>query len=248
MRLFELFLKEYEIPDVKTSKQEPIYYYDYSKEDFAVDKAPGEKSGTDRIKKNPKVKTLGAGYFSSVYAHDDNPHDVMKFPRKEYNKGDVDGFRIFMSALAADKEMQSNPYFPRFRMIRKFEKGKEHSYTARMERLFPLESLEVEDLYSILERIYSDEFAKEVLDRSNTPQLYFFKQVAKTVGHTVEKGWDLEKVTDPLFEQAADWIHELGLREGFYVDLHFNNMMVRRTPYGSQLVLSDPLGTRSRED
>jgi hypothetical protein len=243
MRLFEL-LQEYEMPPVKTVSREPIYYYDYSKEDFAMDQAPGERSGTDRIKKNPKVKTLGAGYFSSVYAHDDNPHDVMKFPRKEFNKTDTDGFRVFISALAEDKEMQSNPYFPRFRMIRKFEKGDEHSYTARMERLFPLDSLETEDLYSIIERIYDDETAAYLYDRASLPHLYF-KQVATIVSNTVEKGWHLEKVSDPLFTEAADWLYELGQKEGFYIDLHFNNMMVRRTPYGSQLVISDPLGTRS---
>lgn len=241
MRLFEL-LNEYEMPPIKTVKREPTYFYDYSKEDYAMDQAPDERSGTDRIKKDPKLKTLGAGYFSSVYAHDDNPHDVMKFPRKEASKSDTDGFRIFISALAKDKEMQSNPYFPRFRMIRKFEHGDEHSYTARMERLFPLEDLEMEDLYSIVERIYDDELATYLYDRASLPHL-FYKQLAKAVSNTVESKWHVENITDAHFAEATDWIHDLAEREGFYVDLHFNNMMVRRTPYGSQLVLSDPLGS-----
>jgi len=247
MRLFELLIKEYEFPDIKSSETKSQDYYDYDDPDaFLTNRGNNNDADTPnlghkRIKKDPKVQSLGTGYFSSVYSHEDTPHDVVKFSRHGIeDDNETDGFQAFMLALAFNKDAQSNIYFPKFRSIRKIEHKGNTSFIARMEKLVRLMDLNIDELEAVCTRMFTEERADLIM--SQETHYDRVRSLSRTVGEAVKHQYKREDIIDEEFIKAARWLQDLAKRRKIDIDLHFENMMIRRTPYGPQLVLSDPLG------
>jgi hypothetical protein len=60
-----------------------------------------------------------------------------------------------------------------------------------------------------------------------------------------ELRWEIE---DDQFKQAVEFLRNAAEKSEFDPDLHYNNMMIRRTSVGPQLVINDPLGGSSGAD
>lgn len=253
MKLYELIITEYEFPEIKYQKaaQTVPDFYDYEDNAFYTD----DDFRTDNQKniKSDRVKKLGSGAFSTAYQDKDNPHDVMKGSKQQVVP---DGFQVFFTALEENPDMQSNPYFPRFRNISRYT-SKDHrsgSYMVRVEKLEPLEKLTKKEMPAILRRILDQDGIDQVMERmkgmdslswfSAQPYHYITSLAEIMVNHPKRFS---KHVIDKDFLEAMQFITQVAADWEYYTDLHEGNIMLRRTPYGVQLVFNDPLGFSSNK-
>ena len=52
----------------------------------------------------------------------------------------------------------------------------------------------------------------------------------------------VEYMVDDDFKRAMDFIIATSQKTGYHYDIHDENIMIRRTSTGAQMVISDPLG------
>ena len=261
MRLFEL-INEQDFPEIKTTVKKsgavPDLYH-YNADDSYWDDDDDGPDGTPRPhEKTPDIEHLGTGAFASTYRHKDTPHDVTKVSKATTKP---DGWQALFTALSKNKEMHSNPYFPRFRSIRRFkhEQGPHESYIVKVESLEPYKGLSVDERKMLLRKIF-DEHGYDVIR-------HYFEQTM--YGRGTEEPWDqfvfawairncLEgdtwqdelrwTIEDQHFKEAIEFLQKVAKDADYEMDLHMDNMMVRRTSVGPQLVLNDPLGFSSKKD
>jgi len=255
MRLYEL-LNEHEFPEIKThnrwktGKIPDLYDYE-SEEAYQAD--DDEQPDDNPHTYNPDVEVLGTGAFATAYRHKDNPQDIMKGSKATYTP---DGFQALFTALSKDEDAQANPYFPRFRRINKF-KGNyndqglpRQSYVVKVEALEPYSNLSKAERKMILNKIFNEhgiDVANHYLDKPgyNKPGWKLAAAVRACLENDTwadELRWQIE---DKKFEQAIEFLQKTAKEYDYEFDLHSNNLMVRRTSVGPQLVLNDPLGFSS---
>lgn len=182
----------------------------------------------------PGMKELGGGYFSDVYAPAGAPHDVVKI---NYEVSTKDGYHAFIKALIDNERARNSIYFPRIRSVRELQApDADFPYLlVRMERLLPLRALTREEIISLA--IRHTDITEEDVERQDD------YDIAKLLSDAINPMYHSPyKVTDTKLKNAIRWIEEIADKERVFVDLHSDNVMARRTPYGPQLVLSDPLG------
>jgi hypothetical protein len=202
--------------------------YDIDYKRVPVKKAP---TAGDR----PDMKSLGQGYFSDVYAPAGAPHDVVKI---NYQVDVKDGYHAFVKALIDNERARDSIYFPRIRSVRELQTpGADFPYLlVRMEQLLPLQALTREELIGLATR-HTDIPEKDIVDQYEIWDIIYL--ISKAINPRTHSPY---KVTDTKLKNAIRWVEELGKKENSSVDLHSDNIMARRTPYGPQLVISDPLG------
>lgn len=143
--------------------------------------------------------------------------------------------------LATKKYASSNPYLPRVLSANAMPRisGKNanvHGYVVKVERLYPLLSCSYDEITLMGDRLFGQG------ESSFESMKDFARAVKRSVNGTLS-----EAVVDQEFKKAAQLIIAVAHRvKSKYpindlIDLHENNMMVRRTKFGVQLVLSDPL-------
>ncbi len=226
MRAYEI-LNEYEFPEIKARKPRARI----------PDRGQAPLSSSPHRDSDPNVKVLGRGSFSTAYVHKDAPQDVTKGSRPQSTP---DGYEIFFRSLAADKNVQTNPYFPHFRNINTFstkDSGEpETSYMVKIERLWSLYDLEEGEEDMLLNKM----FTRRAHD-------YFGK--AMTIDSMIDniisdmKKINDEWIKDPHLLEALLFIRTLAAKYNYHIDLlTSNNIMFRRTSVGPQVVINDPLG------
>jgi hypothetical protein len=175
----------------------------------------------DSSKEDPEVK--GSGFFAAVKG-DEDPFMINKV-----NKG-IDEDPAY-DAYVNNKLAQSNPHFPRIYQIQRGKKWK------------------MEKLPFTLEEYLNTDDHEENTHRFNLINNIYFDGAALN-----DKGklYDLVKsASSPIklesYKKALGMIEQefLSLRKSnkFRYDLHANNIMVRLTPQGPQLVITDPWET-----
>ena len=261
MKLYEL-INEHEFPKAKERhmKDAPDLY-NYEHEDAYWDDEDEPPEGGNKAD-HPDVKTLGTGAFASAYRHKKNPYDVVKGSKASK---EIDGFRAFYDALASDEEAQSNPYFPRFRAMSKYTGDDDRSsYIARMEPLEKYSSISDRERKMLLDKIFSEHghdvikhyWEEEKLRAGwaddaylEDEDLYKHDVFAWAIRAALENDtwgdelrWEIE---DGKFKKAIEFLQNHAKASEFELDMHFNNMMIRRTSVGPQLVFNDPFGMSS---
>ena len=260
MKLYEI-IQEHEFPKAKERDVKNVPdLYDYDDEDAYWDDEdePPEKSNPAKDK---DIERLGTGAFATAYKHKKNPYDVVKGSKASK---EPDGFVSFYDALAKDEEAQSNPYFPRFRDMSKYRGDDDRkSYIARMEPLEPYKNLSKRERKMLVNKIFN-EHGSDVInhyweeEQRKLPQFYGkgntfpgekFAWAIRAALENQEWGDELRwTIEDEKFEQAIEFLQEAAEKSGFELDMHFNNLMVRRTSLGPQLVFNDPFGMSSSAD
>lgn len=187
-----------------------------------------KKAPHPKVMGDPNVHHLGSGSFASAYTHKDNPHDIWKSSRHMSADGhDIDGFYYYLKALESFKG-NTNPYFPRFRNIRINKRGNKMQYTVQVEKLFPLSSLYEDEAKALLRRMYIHPALDDTI-----------------VGAINDAVFKPKLIKDEQLLEAGRFIRRVMKKYKLDDDMHLENIMVRRTPYGAQLVITDPLGYRS---
>lgn len=259
MKIREIIV-EHEFPKAKERHmhQAPDIY-DYDDEEAYWDDDADEGPPEKQFRQHPDVEKLGMGAFATAYRSKKNPYDVVKGSRAMRDK---DGFAAFYDMIAANEDAQSNPYFPRFRDMSKYtDDDDKQSYIARMEPLEKFQSLSTKELKTLSHRLFSDHgrdvirhyYAEEHPHEGylDDEELYTTPMVGWAIKRAVENDmwgdelrWEIE---DDQFKEAVDIIRNSPEKEEFDPDLHYNNLMIRRTSVGPQLVLNDPFGGSSEK-
>lgn len=222
-------LLEYQFPEVKVkhvSKLPKAYNHG---DDAAYDY---DGSGMPKLMRDKNVKHLGTGHFSSAYVNRQRPHDVRKVSRPN-ELFEIDGFYFYIMALSKHPD-NGNPYFPRFSAITIYKHEEEIVYSVQMERL---ESGGISRSKEIpmWERILGQDYEKKV------HLLRAFPRVRDAIGGLINGQITSGEVIDKDLVDATEFIRDVSTREGLGIDIHTENVLMRRTPYGLQPVISDPL-------
>lgn len=194
----------------------------------------------DQFHRNNTKDNIGRGFFSTVY-NDRDEHMVQKI---SHNSKYHDNYWDYADALIKTKIWESNPHFPRIYSIKKFVHGTETHYKGTMEKLINSRDCSSEELYACYENlIYMKSpnfYHRLIMDDKND----FLFHVSQVISSAV-KSDNYTEITDSVFKEALQWINvtfeDLNSKHNIAIDMHQGNFMYRRTKYGIQLVLSDPI-------
>lgn len=241
------YLIEYQFPEIKTrtiTRAPPDHYFhgmiDTGKDAYIP---PDARMSEPRVMRNKKVRHFGTGSYASTYGHQDNPHDVRKVSLRQQVK-DYDGFWTFILALSKHED-NDNPYFPRFRSITNYEGARDQgSYSVQVERLYHIDSLKPREVEALISNIYGmDNWRRIILmldsDEMTVSDESMLKRFTNVIRLSFRETRYQDLIIDENMKNAINFITSI---PGGHVDIHNANMMIRNTPYGKQLVFSDPKG------
>jgi hypothetical protein len=238
-----MFMKILEILD--TTQQ-----FFKAKKPFADDIASREESRksmkSDELSGNSRYQ----GSYGSVRLHKKDPHLVRKRGIKPRALLASDGYYAFITDLVEYyKRNGPNPYLPRIYNIHHVEDSKGRKiYTADIERLFELDSLNMKELEALFSRVFNQEYRRTQAPEEDQ-MADILKIMIDAMKKAVEHG-DFEYhyypnrplvISDEQLIKALKFIKSVA-NEGYWLDIRAPNIMIRRTPYGAQLVFTDPIG------
>lgn len=205
-------------------------------EDLAQAEVTDRKYGGTFNFDKDKLKTgdeLGRGVFSKVTPDPTDPHMVRKqtkVPIGKQHKDKADGFNAYVKMII-DNHLMDNIHFPKvYKVDNKTDQNGTQRHKYQIERLQEITSLSKEEFEALVEThllrpVHNAEQLAERIDGACTSEyernLYIRMESLKDACETIDM---LDDVSD------------------FRLDIHEGNLMVRRTPYGPQLVISDPFG------
>lgn len=177
---------------------------------------------------------LGDGAFSRVRPDHRDPHMVNKETRKPLGgqTGREDGFGPFIRYLVKHGHMD-NIHFPKvYKANRTTDRNNEHKDSFQIERLEDPRKLSKEEIAFLIEANFTDRMYEHSVE-----------EMASVLERSVTSDMILEKyVGSDTLKEAIHIVRAAKKELGFQLDLHQENIMVRRTSTGLQLVISDPFG------
>lgn len=205
-----------------------------------------------RIDASNNAKQLGRGMFASVYERPSRPGTVVKLAR--VNDKNKDGYYSYINKVA--KAAESNPFLPRIYSAKFIEDKRNEGqgyFAVEMEKLHPLSSMDDNMLIAIGNNIWPKfeqhvqlllkMFRGEVDDdgRLITPHEHIQHALADIINDLIH-GINIPDVNNRKLNQALDYINQiLAADPKLFGDVHHENVMVRLTPAGPQLVITDPI-------
>lgn len=199
-----------------------------------------------------RIAIKGQGSFARVFQDRDNPHEVMKFSLQGYvphggqKLANEDGYIKYLREIAANEEIQDNPWVPRILGFRlhKNNAGDVVDYTARVEALQPFDSLSADEILAMSERTFKPPYFAKI-ERSISR--YVDKQFSATIGFIsmmnacINAPGEASEITqDDHLVEFTHWHAAAHKRNQCYLDIRQPNIMIRRLPYGAQPVITDP--------
>jgi len=203
---------------------------------------------------NEREKGRSVGRFSTVKPGSD-PHTVKK-SSKVPGMDTIDGYWTFIDYVIKYK-LWENPHFPRVYSIKKIKDSTgDLMFRGEIEKLEPLKELNLKEIEHLFERIFGQDGLPTLmqntagLDSSELKKAYI-DRFAKDI-EQISKGITKLKIVDDSFKKAIKILQMIRKKEkqagkksirggrGLIYDIHSENIMVRRTPYGLQLVFTDP--------
>jgi hypothetical protein len=212
---------------------------------------------------------LGAGAFGDVYGYDKDPGTAEKISNLERVKSlSRDAYYLYLDMLSHNERMQNNPFFPKVYSLKSWKDTHGRvMYDVKMEKLQPLNVLSSEQIITMGERYFTNfdnkfntalkrkiqlktytrpRSDKPLSDLQKTMNENAFKYAAmQAVASCLDesiKGEVTTHIKDSLLRQAMVLIRGILIRkEGRLNDIHDNNIMVRLSPSGPQLVITDPV-------
>lgn len=197
-----------------------------------------------------RVTKKGEGSYARVFQDRDNPHEVMKFSKQDFEtpQRSDDAYINYLREIAADEEIQDNPWVPRILGFRlhKNEEGHVVDYTARLEALHSLSDLSVEEVSSMAERIFTPGVSANIertvkYKNKNIQSHYAVMSFALAISECVSNPKAIAALAiDEQLIQYVYW-HAVAFKKNRQrLDIREPNIMVRRMPYGLQPVITDP--------
>lgn len=167
---------------------------------------------------------LGGGYDAMVYRDKEDPHMVVK--NIHFNSK----YSYYINQIILRGMSGVNPYVPR--VYKKSKDDKQY----QIERLVPLDDLTRKELAYIFNHAFGFDYS-ETDDLDGRASMS--KVISDNIRSAVEYGTEVK--SDDL-NQVISLIRDIIKKDKtMRNDMRENNIMARRTPYGAQLVITDPV-------
>lgn len=198
-------------------------------------------SGTFKTNFTHYPNQLGMGFYSKVVDDKEDPHFVKKYNHRFDNSRIHDGFVIYAEAIIRYK-LYDNPFFPRIYKHNKTHDshGKVlHSY--QIERLYPLKQLSLEEIKFLYSQLFNDgENIIEEVGGSSATLDTLISVMVNIISDSIRA--TARDIKNPDLLNAVNIISSIvNACSECFLDLCANNVMFRRSPYGVQLVITDPI-------
>jgi hypothetical protein len=212
---------------------------------------------TDMFSMVPKngVRIGNHGVQASAFTTDNEPGTATKIIRDAGNLKS-DAYFKYVSTLAKNDRISKNPYFPKIYGVNiKDDKNGRARYSVEMERLLDFNSLSMEEMYMLGDKMFFNfyAFAKDARARmrDDLGKIDAKMQSAETASFAIMKAMERvikyrakveTYIKDPNLKGALLILKSLIKNDsGVNPDIHTGNIMVRRGPGGPQLVITDPV-------
>lgn len=184
----------------------------------------------DVVRDQKKVNDpIESGRMAHVTSVRDSEHEVLK--HMDHHDRAYEAY-----AKLAMKMSASNPYFPR---IRSSQSGE----FFLMEKLIHMYEAQEEEMIAVGKKMFNnfmDDLESKMMTSSEQLAAHVEYLFDKALGSLMRQGND-SIVKDPLLLEAIHLIQQLMYKNDFNNDVTFTNLMFRRTRYGLQLVITDPI-------
>lgn len=221
-------------------------------EDFRVSQSKRDFYSTlDSVEKT-KTKTGtrsigGEAAYARVYDLPKETNSVLKIARHPEGKVEMDGYLSFAKRVMK----MDNPYFPKIDELdqKQVDGDGEPFFTVKMEKLNKLTELSNDEIYASLARIFghdlSDHHRRQFV-LQNTKELQRERKdvlqiaLATFLEKAIQEDKFMALIHDTELLQALKMLR-IFWKNHHYLDVdNHDNIMFRRTPYGAQLVFTDP--------
>lgn len=183
------------------------------------------------------IKGGSYGTFARVVPDKKDPHMVIKNDTSaKWHSHNPDNYNKYISLLIERDLINSNIHFPRVYNIKKIvDKHGKFIFKYQMEKLIRLSELSEADL-EILARNICSNISDGMTDRNLVNAIY---DAIENECDGADRGG--QRLISKSLKQCIQIINDIGEEIGVPPnDIGGDNIMVRRTPYGPQLVITDP--------
>ena len=226
MKIHEIL--EYDETDVRIRRRKPSFDYDSMKDrqEREYDKGQGQ----------------GHGWYSGGQTNPRDPHEFIKKPHLTTLLDQDAYYRYVQEIKKLKREGYHNPFFPQVYNvdITQDPKGNQRP-RYRIEKLQPGERYPEEALIGLYERLFKKEFDMKTIDSYSNKPWAIWSEIADQCNRAVERS-NYTNIKDDQLEEALLLIDRI-VQENpeWNVDLHVNNIRIRGSSQGPQLVLMDPI-------
>lgn len=228
MQILEI-ITEYPDTAIKIRYRKPSYDFDTMKD--------REENNPNKDLKNP------AGWYS---AGQTNPRDPHEFIKKTHLTSllDKDAYFQYVTEIRELKQNgYTNPFFPQVYNIDIVQDTKGNQRPRyRIEKLQPGDDYSEAALLGLYERLFIKEFDTERLKNTSNASRLIWDEIARHCDRAAKSN-NYSNIRDEELEQALRLVAKL-VDENYSswnVDLHSNNIRIRGSNVGPQLVLMDPI-------
>lgn len=229
MRITEI-IKEYDTTDQQIRYRKQDYDFDSLQDKAERDSDQNQKKGVQ------------AGWYSGGQTNPRDPHEFVKKPHLTA-KLDKDAYYRYVSEIRSLKqEGYHNPFFPQVYNIDITQDMKGNQRPRyRIEKLQAGDVFPTRTLVGMYERYFEDEFDMNLVADAANKSLAIWKEIANQCNRAVERS-NYTNIRDDQLKEALLLIDKIiDENTGWNVDLHVNNIRVRGSSVGPQLVLMDPI-------
>jgi len=200
---------------------------------------------------------LSAGAYASAYENKTDSSSIFKIGKTSnygYGLPTQDGYLNYINRI---KNLKL-PVFPQIYSIEIFQHKADinyspvYSYKINMERLYNSSDLNEKEHEFLIYRLLGRELTKEeenTLENMGTRKMWFYADILQSLAYNgkvkqssgVELNLKISDIHDRYLQTALTAIKSVHKVKRVGMDLHTGNIMFRRTPYGVQPVITDPL-------
>lgn len=208
------------------------------------------------IQKTLRKSRIGSGNFSSVSPDKGDPHMVKKTSHG-YMKSDTgdDAYWAYVDYIIKHK-LWENPYFPRLYVQRNAkDPAGQVVRRVQMEKLNKIENLTNDEFKALFRKMFGEDF-EDWITRSeynhqvniDKPKALVLEEILNLTYDFIRKGTHDFKLSahkesemDSQFIQALTTLHTMYRNDPIFggLDLEEDNIMIRRSGHGNQLVFTD---------
>jgi hypothetical protein len=190
-------------------------------------------------------KQLGKGAFATAYNVPKDIESVVKISKLNREAWQGDGYYNYIKEIF---NKQDNPYLPQIYEVLRMQPSNGDPYLmVNVEKLIHGYKLSEEEALHVAGRMFGDMNIEQKIRKANyldKDEFLGAESIVNFIGYRLDEYARTKKsapsIVDPQLKEALSIVYDLKYK-GYTVDLHDENFMFRRTPYGMQLVLTDPL-------
>jgi len=202
-------------------------------------------------------RVSASGAYASAFENKMDSSSIFKIGKTEnygYGLPTRDGYLNYINRI---KNLKL-PVFPQIYSIEIFQHkedvnyGPRYCYKINMERLYNSDDLNIKEHDFLIYRLLGRELTtheEDILGNMGTSKIWFYADILQSLAYNgkvkrilgVELNLKISDIHDRYLQTAITAIKSVRKVKKAGMDLHTGNIMFRRTPYGVQPVITDPL-------